>query len=97
LCPACQSCASDIRLAFEHGWPCPGCGLSAQGAADVLSARARGADAELVERAAVAVRRAELAVRRAELAEEVAAELRAVMERARRVLAEACGPAGAGR
>jgi hypothetical protein len=56
----------------------------------VLSARARGADAELVERAAVAVRRAELA-------EEVAAELRAVMERARRVLAEACGPAGAGR
>jgi hypothetical protein len=90
LCPACQSCASDIRLAFEHGWPCPGCGLSAQGAADVLSARARGADAELVERAAVAVRRAELA-------EEVAAELRAVMERARRVLAEACGPAGAGR
>jgi hypothetical protein len=82
LCPACQTCTSDVRLAFERGSPCPNCGLSAQAAADVLSARARGADAELVERTAVAVRRAELA-------EAAVADLRAVLERARRMLAEA--------
>ncbi len=81
-CPACDAVTSNVRSAFERGEPCPHCGLSAAAAAELLAARARGAETELVERTA----RAEL---RAERAEGESARLRDVLTRARQVLAEA--------
>jgi hypothetical protein len=61
LCPACQAYTSNVRFAFEGGDGCPYCGLSADAAAQVMSARERGATAEMVEVAAKAEARAEKA------------------------------------
>jgi hypothetical protein len=80
-CPACDVATSNIRAAFERDEDCPGCGLSAAAAAELV-ARARGAEFSLV----VSTAQAEC---RAQQAEREAARLRHVLERARQVLAGA--------
>lgn len=81
-CPACDAVTSNVRSAFEDGRPCPHCGLSAAAAAELVEAKARGAEFALVVDTA-------RAVRRAEEAEAESRRLRELLDRARRVLAEA--------
>jgi pantoate kinase len=73
-----------VHGAFSRGEPCPGCGLSASAAAELLAARARGAEFSLVVSAAQAECRAQAAEREA-------VRLREILGRARRVLAEVTG------
>lgn len=68
-CPGCGSCTSAIWSAFREGRPCPVCGLSAAAADEVLAARRKSADKELVAKYEEAIKRAdkaEAALRRAE-------------------------------
>lgn len=60
-CPACETTTSSVLSAFRRGDPCPCCGLSAEAAGELVAARRRGADADLVRRAAQAEQRAETA------------------------------------
>lgn len=64
-CPACDGETSTLKSAFDHGEPCPYCGLSADAAAYILDLREHGAEALTLEHLAKAERRAE----RAEAAE----------------------------
>lgn len=71
-CPGCNSETSSILFGFRDRGECPNCGLSAEVALALEMARAKGADAQLIDRAAKAEQRAEAAERKV-------AELRATL------------------
>jgi hypothetical protein len=81
-CPACDVETSSILAGFRDQGQCPNCGLSAAAAEELVAAKRRGAEFFLVVQAAQAECRAQEAEREV-------ARLRVVLERVRRVLAEA--------
>lgn len=80
ICPACDAYTSSVLQAFEEGEPCPSCALPALVAAEIVAARARGADAKLIKNYQESTKRERAAEARARELEWRLKEVRLALE-----------------
>lgn len=80
-CPACDSYTSGVLLASQEGEPCPGCGLPAEAAAQVLEAQKRSVEEGLTRKYMEAEQRAAKAETEAALLRAKLAAIERVMQR----------------
>jgi hypothetical protein len=79
-CPSCDSDTSAALVAYESGQPCPHCGLPADAATQIIEARNRHANEELISKYTQAVQRAEKAEAEAGALRRKLANIRSALE-----------------